>query len=103
MVKKNNNNDCWWKVLIVLTFLISSVCLIISIPYPQYSYETKHVVLDNSNMFEYWSVVDYTCDEGVEVTIYRLGRDVVYASTWHNAEISYGQCLFKIKKFEGWK
>jgi hypothetical protein len=103
MVKKTNNSDCWWKVLIVLTFLISAACLVILMPTPQYSYETKHIVLNNENIFKNWNVIDYTCDEGVEVSVYHLAGDSVYASTWNDADINYGQCMFKIKIFEGWK
>ncbi len=95
----------WWKILIILTFIISLICLIILIPKPIYSYETKHIILNSCNMFEDWNVVDYTCDEGVEIHIGYFS-DYVYASTssWiGDADVNYGQCMFKIKSFEGWK
>lgn len=93
----------WWKALIILTFIISLICLIILVPKPTWSYRTEFIELNNTNMFEYWNVVDYICDDGVDVSKH---PNAIYASTstWlDNTPITYGRCMFEVKRFEGWK
>ena len=96
----------WWKLLILLTFILSIVSLLILIPKPHYEYRTQHIILDNTNIFESWDVIDYTCDEGVLVDNHKTFKKF-YASTWEGSigdkpKVSYGQCLVKIREFKGW-
>lgn len=112
MAKKKKNKDnqqenkkvngCWWKTLIVLTFIISIICLFLLIGRcnvsPQYKYETKLVELDNTNDFSYVNgkVVDYLCDESVT---FNNHGDAYYASTSARVGDSgeFGRCLIKIR------
>lgn len=107
-----------WKAMIISTFVFSFVCLLILIPKPEeieYEYYTKYVEVNNTNYFEYvdGEIVDYLCDDIVEVNIHN-SYDVkaYYVSTIerdpHKTSFDedifirkgYGQCMFKIKRIK---
>ena len=102
MVNKKQESN-WWKYLIVLTFLISMSCLFILIPKPYSHYETRHIILNNSNMFEKWNVVNYICDEEVKVNIYKYTNSVYASTSIIDTKGGHGECMFKIKVSDGWK
>ena len=108
MGNKKQTKGTWWKVLILLTFIISLVCLILLLkPEPiEYEYEILHIKLNNTNDFSYVNgeVIDYLCDENVGFTNH---GDAYYASTievgfrydksdWEYR--GYGECMIKIKR-----
>ena len=117
MKQKNNKKYCHvceknikeLRTIALIAIILSLIYLFILVPKPTYSYRTEHVILDNSNLYEDWNVVNYVCDEGVYVNKVGPFFKGIYASTWeHDSNknkigVSYGECMFKIKKFEGWK
>lgn len=115
-MKGKNNKKCCnvceknikeLRTIASIALILSLIYFFILIPKPIYSYETKYIILDNTNMFEHWNVVDYVCDEGVVVNNHKPFSRAIYASTWEYGTkkpgVKYGECMFKVKKFEGWK
>jgi len=110
MAKKieKQNKEVWWKTLIVLTFIISLICLgiLVQNKLPKYEYYTKVIILDNDLIIENsdGKIVDYLCDEGV-YTYEFFGDNRVAFSTWEgdsDVKPEYkgmkGQCMIKIRR-----
>ena len=104
MTKKNKEEKkCeWWKILIVATFILSliSICIIINEKLPKYEYEIRNIKLNNSNTgLIDGKVVDYICDDNVEVSKSTISYNWFYASTWEDGKVphSYGECKIKVK------
>ena len=90
-----------WKILIILTLLISSICLIILIPKPQYEYYTKLIEIDNTNTgYIDGKVVDYLCSDNVYVDGWSISDGWFYASTWRDGKVphSKGECFVKVRR-----
>ena len=96
-----------YKIIIVLTFLISLICLSIlmynNYNPDKYGYETKIIQLNNTNAGVYDNVVDYICDEGIYIYNDPLSN-YLYFSTWESdpsVKERYkgmnGRCMIKIK------
>ena len=108
MEKQTKDNGNWWKTLILLTFIISLICLgfLIDNNLPEYEYETKIITLANTNIIERYDgrIVNHICDEGVEFNDNRYFKNF-YASTWEGTKgvkEKYkgmtGTCMIKIRR-----
>lgn len=101
---KKNKNQVWWKVIIVLTFILvlTSASILFYNRLPKYEYDVQIIQLDNSNFGEYIWVVDYLCDEWVEVN--NIQNSILseqhwfYASTLRDADNPKGECAIKVKR-----
>ena len=102
--RKKQTSGTWWKALIVLTFILSliSASILFYNKIPKYEYDVQIIQLDDNNFGEYIWVVDYLCDEWVEV--HNLQHSILweqhwfYASTWMNADNPEGECAIKVKR-----
>jgi len=100
-LKTKQSKGIWWKILIVLTFIISLICLgiLVQNKLPKYEYYTKIIILDDTNVFEYLDgkLVDYLCDEGVYFDNHRISY---YASTSDlDVPIEFkGSCMIKVRR-----
>ena len=94
----------WWKILIVLTFILSltSTLILSNNILPKYEYDVQIIQLDDTNFGEHIWVVDYLCDEWVEVN--NIQHNILweqhwfYASTWMNVDNPKGECAIKVKR-----
>jgi len=98
---KYTKTQLWWKILIVLTFILSltSASILFYNRLPKYEYDVQIIQLDDTNFGEHIWVVDYLCDEWVEVNnIQHRGQHWFYVSTWMNADNPKGECAIKVKR-----
>jgi hypothetical protein len=101
----NKKNQIWWKVIIILTFILSltSTSIFIYNNLPKYEYDVMIIQLDNNNFGENIWVVDYLCDDGIEVNNIQFNNILLthhwfYASAWIDADINKGKCAIKVKR-----
>jgi len=106
MKEEKQSKGIWWKTLIVLTFIISLICLgiLVQNEFFKYEYYTKIITLENDNIIEYFDgkIVDYLCDEGVVTNVYKT-QGYFYASTWEGTykvkpKGMNGQCMIKVRR-----
>jgi len=101
---KKEKNQVWWKVIIVLTFILTlaSTSILIYNKLPKYKYDVRIIQLYNNNFGKEVWVVDYLCDEGIEVT--NIQHNILwkqhwfYASAWIDADTHKGKCAIKVKR-----
>jgi len=106
--QKKQTNGIWWKTIIVLTFIISLICLgiLVQNKFPKYEYYTKIIAIKNNIIIENpdGKIVDYLCDEGVHVYEF-FGDNRVAFSTWDgdsDVKPKYkgmtGSCMIKVRR-----
>ena len=91
----------WILISGIIIALQITTLLVIWNPQSEVSYRYEFITLNNTNIFEYWDVVDYLCDDDVKVDNHRFLEKAFYASTWTGSGITgdnYGSCYLKIKE-----